>query len=337
MQGIRKMRINKGIVVLSVIFLTIWPKFIYSADDNILPAKEVFSTDEDLNHTLSQHIELAQESIKGCFYSIKSEEVASALIKAHLEGIKVQIVIDEGRLFLEGSLYPKLKNFGLVKEDTITSGLMHHKFCVIDDRLVWTGSYNPTPYAKYENNDAVVIQSEEIADIYTREFEKLWGNDTKSRKKESCEKIPLNENTTVEVYFSPEDGVFALERMLEVLEKAEKSIYFAQFTITHPDVALALIKKTNKEVEVKGIMEYEQVGPYSKYPWFELFKINVQQDRNYFFAFHHKFFIVDEHTVITGSLNPTKAGFKSNRENLLIIHSSEIAKEYSEYFRSISK
>ena len=67
-------------------------------------------------------------------------------------------------------------------------------------------------------------------------------------------------------------------------------------------------------------MEYEQIGPYSKYPWFELKNLDVRKDKNYCFAFHHKFFIIDEKIVVTGSLNPTMAGFKKNRENILIIH-----------------
>lgn len=329
------MRINKIILSLFLVLLTIEGKVIYPEYEHNPSVEVFFSTTEDLNNKLAECIERAREDIKGCFYGIKSEEVASALIKAHLRGVKVQIVIDEGRLFLENSLYPKLKNFDLVKEDTTTSGLMHHKFCVIDGGMVWTGSYNPNPYAEYENNDAVVVQSKEVAAVYIREFEKLWESGTKSPKKESLGKIFLDGDTTVEVYFSPEDGDFALERMLEILGDAKMSIYFAQFTITHPDIALALIRKAKKGIEVKGVVEYEQVGPYSKYPWFKLFEIDVQKDKNYFFAFHHKFFIVDEHTVITGSLNPTKAGFESNRENLLIIHSSKIAKEYLEYFLSI--
>ena len=146
--------------------------------------KIFFSPPADLNRELAKYIDDAQESVKACFYAINSEEVAYALIKAYLRGVKVQVIMDDGRLFEEDSFYPKLKNFGLVRKDTITKGLMHDKFCIIDGRIVWTGSFNPNPYAIYENNDTVVIESGELADIYTDEFEKLWGNGVDTQRKE---------------------------------------------------------------------------------------------------------------------------------------------------------
>lgn len=297
--------------------------------------KIFFSDSVNLNNKLAEYIDNAEESIKACFYSINSAEVTYSLIKAHLRGVEVQIVMDASRLFEEDSFYSQLKNFGIAKKDTTTKGLMHNKFCVIDGKLVWTGSYNPSPYAVYANNEAVAVESQQLADIYTREFEKLWaGKDTNPSAKHN-NKIYLDENETVEVYFSPEDGEDLLKKMLKLLEDAKSNIYFAQFTITHPDIAKILIKKANEGIDVKGIMEYDQIGAYSKYPWFEIRGMNIRKDKNYYFPFHHKFFIIDGDTVITGSLNSTKAAFNTNGENILIIHSAEAAQEYLRYFKGI--
>ena len=153
-----------------------------------------FSPTVNLNLALAKYIDDAQSSINACFYAINSEEVAHALIKAHLKGVKVQIVIDEGRIFEEESFYPKLKNFGLVRKDTITKGLMHDKFCIIDGRIVWTGSYNPNSYAVYENNDAVAIESEELANIYTQAFETLWGDIDSNQAEEHNNSIRLDKD-----------------------------------------------------------------------------------------------------------------------------------------------
>ena len=299
------------------------------------PIKIFFSPQVNLNHKLAEYIDSAQESIKACFYAINSEEVAYALIRAHLRGVKVQVVMDKGRLFEENSFYPKLKNFGLVKQDTITKGLMHNKFCIIDEKIVWTGSYNPNPYAVYENNDAVAVESGELANIYIKEFEKLWGGKIASSGEKLSHCIQIEDNVTVEIYFSPEDAVVILEKILKLLKEAKHSIYFAQFTITHPKIAEILLKKAKEGINVSGVMEYEQIGPYSKYPWFELEGMDVRKDKNYSFAFHHKFFIIDEKIVVTGSLNSTIAGLNKNRENVIIIHSSETATEYLEYFRDM--
>lgn len=294
-----------------------------------------FSPPTDLNARLAEYIDNSTQSIKGCFYSVNNKKVASSLIKAHLRGVQIQIVMDESRIFEEDSHYPQLKNFGIVKKDVITKTLMHHKFCVIDEKLVWTGSYNPSPYALYTNNDALIIQSEELAGIYLQEFQKLWDAKPGSKDKKHSSKVKIDEGLEIEAYFSPEEGGIILKRLCEVLNGAKTSIYFAQFTVTHPDIAEILIKKDKDGLDVRGIMEYDQIDGYSQYKKFKQADVDVKQDKNYFFPFHHKFFIIDEKIVITGSLNPTKAGLNSNRENILFIQSSDLAQKYLRYFKNI--
>jgi phosphatidylserine/phosphatidylglycerophosphate/cardiolipin synthase-like enzyme len=50
---------------------------------------------------------------------------------------------------------------------------------------------------------------------------------------------------------------------------------------------------------------------------------------------HHKVFIIDGNTVITGSANPTKNGLTRNDENILVIRSGKIAQQYLAEFKSI--
>lgn len=45
---------------------------------------------------------------------------------------------------------------------------------------------------------------------------------------------------------------------------------------------------------------------------------------------HNKIMIIDDEIVITGSFNFTKAAEEKNAENLLVIKSKELAKEYIE-------
>ncbi|MCK4904654.1 DUF1669 domain-containing protein [bacterium] len=328
---------RKVLLILLIIATVVFSSdslFGQNADDSSY-IKIFFADSINLNNKLSEYIDNANESINACFYAIKSEEVAFSLIKAYLRGVPVQIVMDESRLFEGGSFYPQLKNFGIVKKDTITGGLMHNKFCVIDEKLVWTGSYNPNVYAVYANNDSVVIESKQLAKLYIEEFEKLWKGIRSTPSAKRGNEIYLNENETIEVYFTPENGEVSLARIKKLLQNAKTGIYFAQFTLTHPDIADILIEKANRGIEVRGIMEHDQIGAYSKYPRLEIMDIDVRKDKNYCFPFHHKFFIIDGETVITGSLNATKSAFKKNRENVLIIHSIALAQEYLRYFESI--
>jgi phosphatidylserine/phosphatidylglycerophosphate/cardiolipin synthase-like enzyme len=57
----------------------------------------------------------------------------------------------------------------------------------------------------------------------------------------------------------------------------------------------------------------------------------LKKDNNSY-SMHHKIFIIDNKTVITGSFNPSANADINNDENILIIHDKKIAKKYLEEF-----
>ncbi len=135
-----------------------------------------------------------------------------------------------------------------------------------------------------------------------------------------------------EIYFCPRDD--CKSAVVYNLNKAEHSIYFLSYSFTDGDIADLLIKKS-KEIDVKGV--FEKRGITSKYSQFKKLKengIKVKFDKNKNLM-HHKIFIIDNETVITGSINPTKNGFFANNENILIIHDKKVAEEYLEEFDRI--
>lgn len=52
-------------------------------------------------------------------------------------------------------------------------GVMHHKFAVIDERIVWTGSYNLTFHARNNYENLLRIESAELAQTYWQEIQQL--------------------------------------------------------------------------------------------------------------------------------------------------------------------
>jgi phosphatidylserine/phosphatidylglycerophosphate/cardiolipin synthase-like enzyme len=52
---------------------------------------------------------------------------------------------------------------------------------------------------------------------------------------------------------------------------------------------------------------------------------------------HHKVIIIDKAIVITGSYNFTNSAANYNDENVLIIHSHEVAAMYMKEFESVYK
>jgi len=52
--------------------------------------------------------------------------------------------------------------------------MVHHKFCIIDDKTVITGSYNWTYYAENRNwENIVILDDNEIVKAYVQEFDKI--------------------------------------------------------------------------------------------------------------------------------------------------------------------
>jgi len=64
------------------------------------------------------------------------------------------------------------------------AGLMHHKFAIVDARVVVTGSFNWTSQAVMSNNENVVISSNrELVEPFVMEFDRLWEDNMEEVKK----------------------------------------------------------------------------------------------------------------------------------------------------------
>ncbi len=205
------------------------------------------------------------------------------------------------------------------------AGLMHNKFCVFDSRIVWTGSFNPTK--RNTRDDAIIINSTLLAKNYIEEFDEMRGN---SSRKTANTRIILN-TTLVESYFCPEDD--CIDALQGKLAAAKSSIYFAIYSFTHPKISNELIIKSGNGVEVKGVIENS--GGNSQLLPMKLNNVSVTKDTGKGLL-HHKFFIIDESIVVTGSFNPTMNGNERNDENMLVIHNKEVARDYLAYFYKLT-
>jgi len=221
--------------------------------------------------------------------------------------------------------YSNFEGFGIPIKN---SGLMHDKFCILDRRKIITGSMNPTFNGAYKNNNnLIIIESNYLANNYLEEF-----NELKAGRKDKRTEIThiLFNNHSLENYFCPEDE--CKEKVMKHLKSAQKSIYFMTFSFTDKDIANLLIEK-NKELAVRGIMEKKRINmKYNVFKMLKLGKVDVLLDENPH-TFHHKVFIIDNETVITGSYNPTKSADERNDENILIISSKQTAEKYLEEWK----
>jgi len=226
-------------------------------------------------------------------------------------------------------------DYDFVVYDT-SSQLSHNKFCVIDDEIVTTGSFNPTINGDTKNNNNfLVLHSKYLARNYKSEFEELWNRIYGKGNKNIYPNIYLNDYL-IENYFCPDDD--CEEHVLSTIKKANSSIYFLIFSFTSDPVGDIIIQKASQGIEVAGVFEKTQNNAYNEYSKMEQENLNVSWDtKNTKGKLHHKYFIIDKKIVITGSYNPTASGDSKNDENILIIHNANIANRFLEEFYMVSK
>jgi phosphatidylserine/phosphatidylglycerophosphate/cardiolipin synthase-like enzyme len=193
----------------------------------------------------------------------------------------------------------------------------------------------------------------------------MWGNGPldKSQSKFGLEK-PLRSpqtimigNSKVTVHFSPtsptqpwsssSNGLIG-----ETLSKATKSIDMALFVFSEPDLADILAQRHQDNVQIRGLID-PQFAYRSYSDALEMMGLSRSdrcghQLQNHTWEnpittvgvpilpkgdlLHHKFAVIDQKTVITGSHNWSVAANHSNDETLVVIENPIIAAHYQREF-----
>lgn len=277
-----------------------------------------------IDERIAEDISLAQESIQLAMYDFTNEKLLDALIQAHQRGVNVRVVTDDSTI--ESDCYQSLIAEGVaVVDDQNTQSLMHNKFLLIDNHILWMGSTNFTYYAFYRNNeDALRWESSALTLAYGEVFEKLFTHQ------------PTPTHTTLSnlsVYFSPNQE--SSQAIIDAIESATKRIHFMLYTFTDSRIAQALIQAHQRGVEVLGIFDESQNSyqTYSQYTPLLEAGLSVKLDGNPY-KLHHKVMIIDDNLTIIGSYNFTRTAQESNAENLLFVEEASLRENLESAFES---
>jgi competence ComEA-like helix-hairpin-helix protein len=258
------------------------------------------------------------------------------------------------------------------------SGLMHHKFLVIDNRFVIVTSANFTlsgihgDYSNYDSlgnvNNLIKIDSVELADIFTKEFNIMWGDGVggKFDSKFGLQK-PTREfqqvtfgNNKVTVNFSPTSPtklwidssngligktlksavnsidsalfVFSAQRLSNILETRHKEKVKIR-TLLEPDFAFRFYSEglDMMGVALSNNCKYE----LNNQPWSNPINTVGVPLLTSGDLLHHKYAVVDKTIVITGSHNWTEAANIGNDETVLVIENTQVAAHYAREFERL--
>lgn len=120
-------------------------------------------------------LDKAKVSIHAAMAWFTNENIKAKLIEKKNEGVDVEIVIYDDAINKKHSVDLTELPHILVKGSR--GGIMHDKFCIIDNQMVLSGSYNWTINAETRNDEFITIQKDPIsATEFTLKFKELKNN-----------------------------------------------------------------------------------------------------------------------------------------------------------------
>lgn len=249
-------------------------------------------------------------------------------------------------------------------DGSMGSGLMHHKFVIIDGMRVIITSANFShsdihgDFSSLKTtgnaNSLLTLLSSDLAVVFLEEFEILWSKKFGLKKRYRPSKSLSLNGIKIKVQFSPVSKTKGWEASVNGLIEREllaarQSADLALFVFSEQRLVNALRNTTNVRALIEPGFAYRYYSELldmlglkmrdtkcryeaANNPWLvpiSAVGIPLLEGGD---KFHHKFAVLDENRVIVGSHNWSNAANHTNDETLIVIESSFVVKEYFEEF-----
>ena len=138
-----------------------------------------FARSESVADVIMSHLHEATSSIDGALYRFNHPGLAQAIEEVAERGVRIRLLVDGNKYkesrttqeLLSDVVFPYRLAFGRQGRGS----KMHHKFVILDQHTVLTGSYNWTHESEEENQEnLVILRDADSVEAYTEEFEALW-------------------------------------------------------------------------------------------------------------------------------------------------------------------
>lgn len=154
-------------------------------EEHVCPRIETcFSPIRDCSVVVKMQLASADYTLDLALYSLTKDDIAQAIIDAHKRGVRVRVIMDRTQAGLKVADDEKLEAAGITVKRLrgMKSGLMHHKFAIVDGKTILTGSYNWTKGGTYKNSENMIILDTLVTEFQI-EFNKLWNKKVRRKKK----------------------------------------------------------------------------------------------------------------------------------------------------------
>lgn len=291
---------------------------------------------------LTGAVESAKKTVDIFTYTFSSKSVTKALNKMVEKGVVVKLHIDSDKVTNRQReiLHPGVH----IIPHQISSGHFHHKTVIVDDHLMLVGTGNCTEVAYTKQLNSFVKVDDKAFVSKVKEFYK----NTNPKGYVIKGKI---QNQEVEFWHMPsslrklttnpaKQNVLAQNRILEMIEKAEKTIWVANNHFSNRKLAEGLLEAKKRGVDVQFFYEPDSLDSFSRtiLEKFAAAKIKVIPNKNPGLM-HLKWMLVDQKSQWIGSPNWSLQAFAQNDESFCILNSlsAKQKKEMQNYWEEITQ
>ena len=142
--------------------------------DEIEPSAH-FSPGDECRNTILDQLFQARSSADICVFTISDDRISDAILQTHQRGIAVRVISDNDKANDEGSDVDFLRRKGVPVRFDRTEYHMHHKFAVIDQRILINGSFNWTRSASQQNEENILVTGDVLlVREFGERFQQLW-------------------------------------------------------------------------------------------------------------------------------------------------------------------
>lgn len=131
----------------------------------------------DIEKHILEYLNMAVATIDVCVAWFTIDELRDKLLEKAKEGVKVRVILYKDGVNHTNGVNLSGLNYKEYRGER--GGIMHDKFCVIDNVHTICGSYNWTRNAENKNDEDAAFHREDykFASEYTRRFNQMWERD----------------------------------------------------------------------------------------------------------------------------------------------------------------
>ena len=131
----------------------------------------------DIEKVILANLVKAKSEVKIAVAWFTNPKIFAALDVLQESGVEMQLIVADDRInfTLSKDHFRSLLSKRIEVRVSRFTELMHHKFCIIDNSKLITGSYNWTRSAEVRNHENIILSNEKLLiDQFLAEYSELW-------------------------------------------------------------------------------------------------------------------------------------------------------------------